>query len=98
MLKETLEQSLLLLSKSDVVHFDTVCTEINNTRLALLKLEGVNIEELCNQEVMYAAWSKINKETQALRKEHEDLKYKILKLKDQIAEAETKLSSKKTAK
>lgn len=95
MLKETLEQSLLELSKSDTVHFDTTCTEISNTRLALLKMEGVNIEELCNQEATFAAWSKLNKEVQKLRKESEELKYRILQLKDQIAEAETKLSFKK---
>lgn len=44
--KEILQQSLLELSKSETIHFDTTAQQIASTRIALLKLEGQNVEEI----------------------------------------------------
>lgn len=84
MLKETLEQSLIELCKSDTVHFETTCTEISNTRLALLKIEGVNIQELCDIEGTFKAWNKLNNEVKQLQLEKETLRIQILKLKEEL--------------
>ena len=84
MLKETLEQSLIELCKSDTVHFETTCTEISNTRLALLKIEGVNIQELCDIEGTFKAWNKLNNEVKQLQLEKEILRIQILKLKEEL--------------
>lgn len=84
MLKETLEQSLIELCKSDTVHFETTCTEISNTRLALLKIEGANIQELCDIEGTFKAWNKLNNEVKQLQLEKETLRVQILKLKEEL--------------
>lgn len=84
MLKETLEQSLIELCKSDTVHFETTCTEISDTRLALLKIEGVNIQELCDIEGTFKAWNKLNNEVKQLQLEKETLRIQILKLKEEL--------------
>lgn len=90
MLKETLEQSLLALSQSDTVHYETTCAEISNTRLALLKLEDVNIKEFCDMEAEFAAWNKFNKEVKVLQEQKELLRVQIMKLEDTYKELQIK--------
>lgn len=84
MIKETLETSLIELCKSDTVHFETTCNEISNTRLALLKMEGVNIQELCDIEGTFKAWSKLNQEVKQLREQKENLRVSIIKLDEEL--------------
>lgn len=82
--KETLQQSLLELSKSQTVHYEVTANEISNTRLALLKMDGVNIEEMCNQEVAFKAWNKLNQEVKKLEERKSNLTVQLMKLNEEI--------------
>lgn len=94
MLKETLEQSLLELSKSNTVHFKETVDEISSTRLALLHLEGVDIEKLCNIEARFKTWSKLDKEVKQLQEQKERLQVSIMKLEAEIQTKSLKRQSK----
>lgn len=56
-----LQQSLLELSKSDTTHIDATANQIASTRIALLQMEGVDIEKIYDLEITYKTWLKYDK-------------------------------------
>ena len=96
MLKETLEQSLIELCKSDTVHYEVTANEISNIRLALLKMEGVNIQELCDIEGTFKAWSELNNKVKQLQEQKEKLRIQLMILNEEIKEQTLALENSKS--
>lgn len=84
--KRTLQKSLIALSSSNTVHYETTAAEIAATRFALLKLDGVEINK--TEQAEYLAQAKIK---QLAEKEINSLIEIRARLEKQIAELELQL-------
>jgi peptidoglycan hydrolase CwlO-like protein len=76
---EAMRLSLVELSKNGTAHFDTVAQQIRETRIALMLLEGEDINTYLNNIKRY------NSELHKLRKQKNELKEEIAKLEQEIA-------------
>ena len=92
MLKETLEQALINLSKSDVVHFKEVQEQITDLKAALFVLEGTDVVKLFATSRLLKEHALLSKQVAQLEKQKKSLELSVSELQKQL---ETLRSKKK---
>ena len=84
---KTLQKSLLELSKQNTVHYETVATQLRETRLAILRADGVNFEDFFQYEPKMKIIEQLNNEIQQLSERVEVLRIQEMRMKAQREKA-----------
>ena len=84
MLKETLEQALINLSKSDVVHFKEVQEQITDIKAALFVLEGTDVVKLFSTARLLKEHTLLSKQVAQLEKQKKSLALSVSELQKQL--------------